>query len=249
MRDVGATQAIIVINGIKFVIDDSSRLKYANISTDYSQKVSSQYYPGIKNDRDLINLYKTLPHLGLSDFTRIILKKVQQKQIDRNFIDPFEQGSKIEESIKDSWKYWYSHPVDYRRIKNAPTLSQEITLSRLRTIPYVNVFKAVKDKNWYQQIQKTSKNHNIYASHFGSFKQAQLRYEVFEETGWRIFYVTFKLDNLYPELLIDNGASFNTSNKAKMLQIFKSGYSSVAYNNIAEGDGLSLVALNSSVIL
>ena len=81
MRDVGATQAIIVINGIKFVIDDSSRLKYANISTDYSQKVSSQYYPGIKNDRDLINLYKTLPHLGLSDFTRIILKRFNRNRL------------------------------------------------------------------------------------------------------------------------------------------------------------------------
>jgi hypothetical protein len=99
MRDVGATEGIIEINGVTFVINDTSWLKYAGINTDYSTRVTSQYYPGLKNGQDLIERLRHLPRLTLADFKDVIRKKLypelsQPQPLPPDPADPFEQGSK-----------------------------------------------------------------------------------------------------------------------------------------------------------
>jgi hypothetical protein len=68
MRDYGDTKALVEINGERFVIDDSTRLKTAGIETDYSSKVASQYFKGVKTAKDLNDLLAKYPKLGFEDF-------------------------------------------------------------------------------------------------------------------------------------------------------------------------------------
>jgi len=68
LRNYGDVRAIVEINGIRFAIDDSSRLKTAGIITDYTQKTTSQYFPGLRTGQDEVNLFKSLPKLTLQDF-------------------------------------------------------------------------------------------------------------------------------------------------------------------------------------
>lgn len=69
MRPVGDTRAIVEINGERFTIDDSSRLKTVGIDTDFSTRKTPQDF-GLKTGKDLNEAYNSLPKLALEDFKK-----------------------------------------------------------------------------------------------------------------------------------------------------------------------------------
>lgn len=69
MRNSGDTRAIVKINGIKFAIDDSNRLKMAEIETDYSKRKTAEQF-GLKTGKEEQEAFEKLPKLGKEDFKR-----------------------------------------------------------------------------------------------------------------------------------------------------------------------------------
>ena len=138
--------------------------------------------------------------------------------------------------------------------KTVPNLVDNITFEKLKTMPIINAFKAVLAKNLAFNPKSTAGYEQRFASHFGSFDQAQSRFEIMEEDDWYIFRYTLNLNSLYPKLLIDQGSYFEEENAAGIKTAREAGYKVLAYKNTQEGnikasDNLSLVVLDPDAIL
>jgi hypothetical protein len=121
-------------------------------------------------------------------------------------------------------------------------------------MPQINAFKGVLSKKRVFDARSNKGYEQRFASHFGTFAQAQTRFEVVEQDDWHIFRYTISLDKLYPKILKDKGGYFEEENAAGIELARKAGYKVLAYRNIGEGeinikDNLSLVVLDPSAIL
>lgn len=81
LRDYGADEALIELDGVVFLIDTTSRLVDAKIPTDFASKTTAQYFPGIKNVADQIALYKSQPKLGFDDFKWFYAQRLSKKEV------------------------------------------------------------------------------------------------------------------------------------------------------------------------
>ena len=138
--------------------------------------------------------------------------------------------------------------------KSVPNLVGNFTFTKLKSMPMVNAFKAVLSKKRAFDPRSSAGYEQRFASHFGTFAQAQHRFELMEEDDWHIFRYTISLDNLYPKLLKDKGGYFEEENAAGIELARKAGYKVLAYRNVGEDeiemkDNISLVVLDPDAIL
>ena len=143
---------------------------------------------------------------------------------------------------------------DKATMKNVPNLLGNVAFAKLKSMPMVNAFKAVLSKNRAFDPRSIVGYEQRFASHFGTFAQAQHRFELMEEDDWHIFRYTINLDNLYPKLLKDKGGYFEEENATGIELARKAGYKVLAYRNVGEGeiemkDNISLVVLDPNAIL
>ena len=154
-------------------------------------------------------------------------------------------------NINYDWNTQHNSYIDKAKIMHAPDLTGLTNFKDLQKLSAINAFKAVLSPNQNYNPKIIYKN---YASHFGSFPQAQERFMIMEEDDWYIYRYTISLQKLYPHLFKDSGGGFNTENKSQLNRVRKNGYNVIAYINKAECAGqfpenLSLVVLNSNAIL
>ena len=149
------------------------------------------------------------------------------------------------------WEEALNNPIDVTT-SSGLELEESTTFSELKTHKVVNVYKAVYDEDleWYDHID--SEYSSAYFSHFGTFPQAKIRMEIMEEDDWHIYKVSLNLNKLYPKLLVDSGAGWDESKVRTHL--LKEGFNVGAYINTAEGnsdagENLSLIVLDSKVVL
>jgi len=78
-REPGSKESLIDINGVRFLIDDSNRLKIAGVHTNYSNRVGILPVAG-KTQGELNEYLKQFPKLGKDDFppSDVITEKVQK---------------------------------------------------------------------------------------------------------------------------------------------------------------------------
>lgn len=65
-RPVGADQAIVEINGVRFTIDYVDRLVRAGVRVDCDTRKTN--WRGVKTQMDVTDLYRRFPRLGWGDF-------------------------------------------------------------------------------------------------------------------------------------------------------------------------------------
>jgi len=97
-RSAGSTEALVEINGIKFVIDNSNRLKMAGVTTDYSKRDVIIPVAG-KTGGELNEYLKQFPKLGKDDFppSEVITEKVQKIAKQYNLKDVKLVGGSVRE--------------------------------------------------------------------------------------------------------------------------------------------------------
>jgi hypothetical protein len=148
------------------------------------------------------------------------------------------------------WNEQLQTYIDRSKVKTAPDLTADVSLSTLQSMPYINAYKAVysPDQNF-----SPAADFKDYSSHFGSLEQSRERFEVMEEDDWYIYKYTIDLQKVCPILFEDSGGNFNHHNDINFKRAREKGYTVVAYHNTAEGDteseNLSLVILDKGAIL
>jgi tRNA nucleotidyltransferase (CCA-adding enzyme) len=87
-RSVGSTEAVIEINGRRFTIDNSNRLKLAGIKTDYTTRTSK--FRGTTGE--LSDWYRSYPKLGRYDFPKVSRKTSEEV---KELKDEFEEKTSL----------------------------------------------------------------------------------------------------------------------------------------------------------
>lgn len=100
-RLVGSNEAIISINGQRFVIDNISRLKRAGIETDWAARQTVP--PGVKTGNDWIVYAAKYPRLGPEDFGVVGTEKIEGEGVSRlkpAATPPPQAAAKVEAEVK-----------------------------------------------------------------------------------------------------------------------------------------------------